>query len=224
MTMTLPPGSTAKFRVHDAQHGYGSIWTVQTSTKAGDVYVRDSEGGEWIHSSFHDSGQWHYGVSKSGLEISEKSTPRFLEVTRTRPEIGVGWTHALRVTVAKSELRFVDGRSDEPTDLIGVPTHSAYDAVCMDMFLGEPDAGRIRIELGLLIAKLTRGDGGQVLLVGRPTNLRSKIRDDLAEEIAEAKMGLRGFGWDGAPTRIVIILSSDADFGFQHQIEVAIDE
>ncbi|HUW77512.1 MAG TPA: hypothetical protein VMV52_02030 [Candidatus Nanopelagicaceae bacterium] len=155
----------AKFRVHGAQHAFGSIWKVQTSTKAGDVYVRDSEGGEWIRSSFHDSEQWHYGVSKSGLEIAKKGTSRYLEVTKTRPEFGVGWTHALRVTVAKSELRFVEGRCNEPTDLIGVPTHPDYDAVCMDMFLGEPDAGHIRIELGVPIAELTRGDGGQVILV-----------------------------------------------------------
>lgn len=220
MTSPLPPGSVIRWRVHDATGGAGSSWSAQTARNAGDVYVFHREGARWLKTSFHESGQWHFAITREGQELNP-DVPPYMGVLKNREEIAAGWTHAMRITVARSELRQGYVEAAQPRPLIEVPVHPDFEAVAVDLFLGAASAAPIQIENGFLIAQLRRGDGGLAVVVARPMNLEAPLHVSLAGQIAQARDGMRTTGWDGStPTRLVII---GADQSFLRQIEIAAD-
>jgi hypothetical protein len=134
-----------------------------------------------------------------------------------------GWLHAMRITVATSELREGYRERARQRDLIEVPADLDFDAVSIDLFLRDPDAQLIRVERAMAVAEIARARGGSAVLLARPMNLDGPIPETFAAQIAGMRDGIREQGWDGsALTRGVIIIGGGED-GFLRQLEVAID-
>jgi hypothetical protein len=219
----LPAGQQVRFQVRDHDLGRGSSWTVQTHRTKGDVYVLYREGARWIKSSFHESGQWHYSVMPDGQAMLAEDVPAYLGVTHERPKIAPGWSHAMRITVAKSELRRDWTESVKDKQVVAVPPHPNANAVSIDLLLQEHQHTRLSMYDSLLIARMARGAGGEAWVLARPHTLTRPVGTRLAVEIAQARRDLQVQGWDmQTPTRIVII-GMDPEEGYQHSVEVAID-
>jgi hypothetical protein len=194
---------------------------MRTAAGDDDVYITHREGGRWVHSSFHSSGEWHYGVTPDGLTLDPEA-PQYLGVVTDHAELAAGWLHAMRITVASSELREGSCEVARQRDLVEVPAGLEFDALSIDLFLRDPEAELIRVDRALVIAELARAGGGAAVLLARPMNLDAPVPEALASQIAEMRDGMREHGWDGSvPTRGVIF-GGDED-GFLRQVEVAID-
>ena len=215
-------GRTVRFQVKHPELGDGSSWSVTSHKRTGDVYVAHREAGHWIKSSYHDSGQWHFGLGATAV-ARDQDADRYLAITHTHREVAPGWVHALRIAVPRSELRH-HTESVSTREVLPVSLPWGHDAVAIDLYLGMP--GRplaMRLgPLGRALAELERGDGGRALLIRRPLALVRPVADEFAAEISEARHGLVEQGWDGQATRIVIFGMVDSQ-GAQHELEVAID-
>ncbi len=218
----LPPGSTVRFQVQHPALGCGSSWSVTTSVTTGDVYVAHREAGRWIKSSFHESGQWHYGLSAAAIEQDERAD-RYISITHEHREISPGWVHAHQVAVARSELRqHTESVRDRSVTPVVLPW--GWDAVAINLYLGRPGY-QIALRLAphtKIIADLERGDGGRALVVKQPMALERPVAELFAPEIGEARAGLVANGWDGRPARIAIFGMADR-LGPHNEVEVAID-
>ena len=218
----MPPGSTVRYQVQHPELGCGSSWSARTHPSTGDVYVAHREAGRWIKSSFHESGQWHYGLGAAAIGEDE-TVKRYLCVTHEHREVSPGWVHAHQVAVPRSELRHYD-ESVRNRSVIPVVIPWGYDALALNLYIGEPG---YQIALRLdphtrVIADLERGDGGRALIFKQPMTLERPVAQIFASEIAEARGGIVANGWDGRPTRIAIFGMADP-LGPHNEVEVAID-
>ncbi|MHB1800058.1 MAG: hypothetical protein ACYCU5_00090 [Actinomycetes bacterium] len=217
----LPPGSTIRFRVVDGDGGHGSSWSVQTAKDTGDVYVAHRDGGRWVHTSLHHDERWHFAVTAAGQELVPAS-PRYLGVATEHDEIAPGWLHAMRITVAGTELRSGWGEAAKPRQLVDIPVPSGSEAVSIDVLLGSPKAARIRIDRAFLVGAMRRGDGGMAAIVARETDLDVRVHEALAPQIAEAVAELCRYGWDRRTSTRLVIFGGDAG-GYLREVEVAVD-
>lgn len=217
----LRAGSTVRFRVVDGDGGHGSSWSVQTAKDTGDVYVAHRDGGRWVHTSLHHDGRWHFAVTAAGQELVPAS-PRYLGVSSEHDEIAPGWLHAMRITVAGTEMRSGWSEAAQPRQLVDIPIPPGSGAVSIDVLLGSPEAARIRIERAFLVGAMQRGDGGMAGIVARVTDLDAPVHEALAPQIEEAVAELCRYGWDGQTGTRLVIFGGDAG-GFLRQIEVAVD-
>jgi hypothetical protein len=217
-----PAGSSVRFRVEDPSEGVGASWTLRTHRETGDTYVLHREGGRWIHTSFHHSGEWHFAVDPKGRDRLRPDASPFLGVSTERDEIAPGWHRAKRITVARSELRDASIDQAKAKQMVAIPTHPAYNAVSIDILLANANPSLIRLDLAFPVARLHRGDGGQVHVVAFPTNLDESVSDTFAEDLAQIRQDLRQQGWDGTTPVRAAIFGIDPE-GFQREIEVVID-
>lgn len=216
---TLPPGSTVRFRVVDDDR-YGSSWSVQTAREKGDVYVTHRDGGRWVHTSLHHDGRWHFAVT-AGRE-AVPGTPRYVGVSTEHDEFAPGWLHAMRITVASTELRGGWHEASRQRPLVEVPMPPGFDAISIDVLLGSSEASLIRVDHAFMIANMLRGDGGTAVIVACPMDLDTPVHDAFAPQIAEADAELRKYGWDGESGTRVVIFGGDTE-GYLRQVEVAVD-
>lgn len=216
----LPPGSVVRFRVVDDGR-YGSSWSVQTAQATGDVYVAHREGGRWIHTSLHHDGRWHFAVTAAG-QAPLPGSPRYLGVSTEHEEFAPGWLHAMRITVAKTELRSGWREAAKQRQLVEVPLPLDFQAVSLDVLLGTSAAAPIRIDSAFLVSNLLRGDGGTAAIVARPTHLDAPVHEAFAPQIAVAVAELRQHGWDGRTTTRLVIFGGDDD-AYLREVEVAVD-
>jgi hypothetical protein len=117
-------------------------------------------------------------------------------------------------------------RLDRPSHaegLVAIPTHPAFDAISIDILLADQNPALIRLEHSFPVARIRRGDGGQVVAIASPTTIGTSIHDIFAADIAQIRLGLREEGWDGTSTVRSVIFGQDPEGGFQREIEVAID-
>ena len=217
----MPAGSTVRFRVRDADDRSGSSWSIETARHSGDVYLSHREGGRWLKTSFHESGQWHYAVTEAGQSL-EPDVQAYLGVIKEHGEIGPGWLHAMRITVDCAELRSEWVEQVRDRQVVDVPADASFDAVSIDVLLGAAGAATIRIDHAFLVGELTRGDGGSAVVVARPMNIDVPVRVALAPQIHEATEGLHAYGWDGSTATRLVIFGGDAD-GYLRQVEIAVD-
>jgi hypothetical protein len=124
-----------RFQVVQDDGHYGSSWSVQTAKGTGDVDVAYRDGGRWVHTSLHHDGRWHFAVTAAGRELVP-GAPRYLGVSTEHDEVAPGWLHAMRITVAATELRGGWSESAKQRGLIEVPMPSGFDAVSIDVLLG----------------------------------------------------------------------------------------
>jgi hypothetical protein len=209
-----------RFRVVDDDR-YGSSWSVQTAQASGDVYLAHREGGRWIHTSLHHDGRWHFAVTAAG-QAQAPDSPRYLGVSTKHDEIAPGWQHAMRITVAATELRSGWREAAKQRELVEVPVPPAFEAVSIDVLLGTSTAAPIRIDRAFLISNLLRGDGSTAVIIARPTHLDAPVHEALAPQIAVAVAELRQHGWDGSTGTRFVIFGGDAD-GYLREVEVALD-
>lgn len=184
------------------------------------MYVTHRDGGRWVHTSLHHDGRWHFAVTAAGQELV-LGTPRYLGVSTDHDEIAPGWLHAMRITVASSELRSGWSEGAKSRELIEVPMPGDAEALSVDVLLGSPSPALIRLDRAFMIANLERGDAGTVVIVARPAILDVPVPVAFASQIAEAVPELRAFGWDGASTTRLVIFGGDS--GFLREVEVAVD-
>ena len=220
------PGGVVRFQVREDRLGNSSTWKVRTSKKFGDVYIIHRETGKWIKSSFHEEvGRSHYAVTSRGQKLSSPAGDPYLEISYDRKEIAPGWFHGKRIIIAKSELR-PWAEPEVGSNIVSIGTKGDFSAISIDLILGGPGAEPLHLkpELGRnILGVFARSDGGSAILLNTPINLEYDIHDSLNTQIQEARDGIRNFGWDGSPTRIVIALVNE-DTGTQKEIEVALDE
>lgn len=220
--MTLEPGAQVRFRVREGDRT-GSSWSIQTVKGKGDVYAIHREAGRQLKTSFHESGQWHFSVMREGRARLKKGESPYLGVIKDHKEIVTGWTHAMRITVARSELRNGYIEQVRERSVVDIPADPETDAVSIDLLLGGEQAAPLHIERAFPIAHMRRGDGGQAIVIARPMVLDEPMPIVMADRIAQIRQDLRQQGWDGASlTRAVIIGLAD-DEGFHRQIEIAVD-
>lgn len=218
----LPPGRTVRFQVQHPDLGRGSSWSVTSHKRTGDIYAAHREGGQWVKSSYHQSGQWHFGLGTAAIS-RDPEAERYLAITHTHREIAPGWEHALRITVPRTELRHYTEQVS-PRPVIPAVLPWGHDAVAIDLYIGKPGQP-LTLRLAphtRVLAELERGDQGRALLVKRPIAVERPIHDEFEAEIHEAREGLIAQGWDGLPTRIVIFGMVDEE-GPHQELEVAID-
>jgi hypothetical protein len=220
----LAPGSIIRFRVEDEVTGLvGASWMLQTRGETGDVYIAHREGGRWVHSSLHDSGEWHFAVSPAARGQLTDGESAYMGVTTEHEEFAPGWLHAKRITVARSELRNPSIDQVKAKAFIAIPTFPDHEAVSIDVFLADADAPVIQIDSAFPVAGMGRGDGGQVYVIARLTTIGRPIHDIYAPDIAAMRAGFRERGWDGSTTVRGVLFEHDEERGFQREIEVAID-
>lgn len=144
-------------------------------------------------------------------------------VSHSRKDLGAGWALCKRVTVARTEMRTQDLVDSTHKPVLGMPLSDEYPALSFEVLLGQPGAGPVHLDRTQLVGRMTRGDGGSVLVVARPTLLSGDLRSEYFAEIEQCKRDLKDrFGWDGvSPTRVVLF-GVDSE-GFQRDIEIAID-
>jgi hypothetical protein len=117
--------------------------------------------------------------------------PGYLGVSIDHDEIAPGWLHAMRLTVAASELRSGWSEAAKQRPMVEVPMSSGFEAVVIDVLLGTSTPALIRLDRAFLVANMGRGDGGTAVIVARPTRLDAPVHEALAPEIAEAVDELR---------------------------------
>ncbi|MFM8156028.1 MAG: hypothetical protein ACKOAF_08135 [Actinomycetes bacterium] len=197
---------------------------MKTKALSGDVYVETQSGKKWIHLSLHESGQWHFGVTREGRKRAQDTSLRQLATTVSRPELAPGWLHGMRLVVARSELLPSFAKVE---GVIDVPIPSDYPAVAIDLFIldpNHPEAAPIRAHEAFPIAEVQLGDGRIICLVALPMLIPEPPSVAFALEKKQAMADLKSQGWDGAPTAIVIFADADPDAGYMFQAEVAVSD
>lgn len=217
----LPPGSKVRFRVAGRGGQFGSSWSVKTAKVMGDVYVTHREGGRWIHTSLHRDGRWHFAVTDAGQELVP-AVPRYLAVSSDHDEIAPGWLHAMRITVAATELRSGWGEAGRQRALVEIPIPPGAEAVAIDVLLGSSAAAPVPLSDASIVTKMERGDGGIATIAARPVVLDGPVHKMLAPQITKALADLHTYGWDGRSSTRIVIFGAHAE-GFLHQVEVAVD-
>lgn len=218
---TLPPGSKVRFRVADVGGLVGSSWSVKTAQLLGDVYVTHREGGRWLHTSLHRDGRWHFAVTSAGQEL-DPDGPRYLAVSTEHHEISPGWLHAMRITVAASELRGRWNEKGRARELVEITVPAGVDAVLIDVLLGSSARTPLPLHDASIIARMERGDGGMAVIAARAAVLDGPVHTVLGPQIAAALADLRAYGWDGLSGTRIVIFGDNAE-GFLQQVEVAVD-
>jgi hypothetical protein len=140
----LPPGSTVRFRVRDAEGRSGSSWSITSAPHSGDVYLAHREGARWVKTSFHEPGQWHYAVTEAGQSV-EAGAPAYLGVVTEHKEIAPDWLHAARITVDRAELRSEWIEQVRNRYVVDIPTDAEFEAVSIDLLLAAARAAPLRI-------------------------------------------------------------------------------
>lgn len=219
----LRPGAKLRFYVGTEDGRRGSSWTVETGRTTDDVYLFHREGGRWVKSSFHASGQWHHSVMPAGRERLGAGQSPYLGVTHERAPIADGWFHASRITVDLAELRVGVEAGRALKGAVCVPPRPGFPAVCVDLYVAESEHARIQVDDAFLVGVLDRVNGGQACVIARGMGLEEPVREKLRDDVEHARGHLKTQGWDGvSPTRIVVY-GNDPDGGFHREIELAID-
>lgn len=216
----MPAGSDARFQIRADDGRRGSTWSIRTSASADDVYVIHREGGRWAHASFHASGEWHFAVSKAGREL-EPESPAYLGVFKAHEEIAPGWQHALRITVAQSELQDAYAERVRQRSTIEIPVDPGFAAVSVDVFLRAPDASPIVVDHAMHVVEIERAGGGSAVVIARPMDLDAPVKVALGAQIAEIRATVAQSGWDTTVPARVVIFGGHAD-GYLREVEVAI--
>jgi hypothetical protein len=152
----------------------------------------------------------------------DPAVPPYLGVVTERDEVAPGWVHAMRITVAASELRHGYLEAGKQRELVEVPVLAGSNSVSVDVFLRTADAALITLDQAFLVAEVGRGDGGAAVVIARSTDLDQPIRVTLAGQILEVREGLRRHGWDSSTPTRAVIFGGDAD-GYLRQVELAVD-
>ncbi|MCU1492550.1 MAG: hypothetical protein JWO62_314 [Acidimicrobiaceae bacterium] len=221
--MVLPPGSVVRFRVIDPRDGRrGSSWSAETSRHQNDGYVWHREAAHMVKSSFHcdDPKEWHFSVMEAGQEL-RPDLPPYQGIIRDFVEVAPGWLHGLRITVDLDELRGDwEERSRARADIVDIPANPGVDAVTIDAYLTTPCSARFQPDqCAIWHEEIERIDGGRLVVVARAMNIDGRVREVYAGPIAEAREGMRVYGWDGTtPTRAVLYGPAE---GFLREIEFA---
>lgn len=184
-------------------------------------YVAHREGGRWIHTSLHHDGRWHFAMTPAG-QTPVPDSPRYLGVSTEHDKIAPGWLHAMRITVAATELRRGWLEAAKQRQLVEVPVPPGFAAVSIDVLLGASAAAPIRIDRAFLVGNLLRGDGGTAAIVARPTHLDAPAHEALEPQIAVAVGELRAYGWEGRTSTRLVIFGGDGE-GYLREVEVAVD-
>ena len=217
----MPPGSTLRFRVKEPNGRFGSSWSIKTAPNSSDVYLSHREGARWIKTSFHESGQWHFSVTAAGQGLAPE-VPAYFGVITDHSEIAPGLLHAMRITVARDELRPAWSEAVSSRDVTDIPTDRNFDAINLDIFLRNPGTPDALFEHAHVVGQLQTLDQGSVIVVARPMDFELPLRVALAPEIHEAISGARASGWDGTTTSRLIIIGHDQG-EYLRQIEIALD-
>mgnify|MGYP007086239250 FL=1 len=219
----LSAGSSIRFRCSDGLRA-GLEWHVRTKASSGDIYIEAQSGKKWIHLSLHESGQWHFAVTRQGRKRAQDPLLRHLATTYSRPELAPGWVHAVRLVVARSEMLPSSQKRD---GVIDIPIPTDYPAVAIDLYIldpNHPDATPIEARNAFPIGELWCGDGRALSIIALPMSLTESPSEAFAREKREAMADMKAQGWDGSPTAIVIFTEADSESGYMLQIEVAVSE
>jgi len=210
------PGSTIRYQVLSARLGKGSSWSLSTTKSANDVYLTHRESGDFIHASFHSSGESHYA-----LKQQSKKTEYFLS-SRDRIHVAPKLFHAHQIIIPHSELSLTYVEQKKDRDLIHIPLLEDFDATQINLYLSDEPFPLVRIENACHVATLELGGGGFAILVARPINLSSNVHETFSEVIAEAKRSLEGKGLRNQETRIVLMVSDGEKETTKVEVEVKI--
>jgi hypothetical protein len=92
--------------------------------------------------------------------------------------------------------------------------------VTIDAYLTTPCSARFQPDqCAIWHEEIERIDGGRLVVVARAMNIDGRVREVYAGPIAEAREGMRVYGWDGTtPTRAVLYGPAE---GFLREIEFA---
>ena len=176
-----------------------------------------------MHTSLHRSGRWHHAVTADG-QLVEPETEGYLDVGRSRSALAPGLWLGSRVWVPVSELR----PQATPLRLTGkqvvlVPPSAGFDAIYLEVVLEDPGAALVQIDNVFPIAKFALPEGRAAHVIARAANTGVDVHTEFGDVIEQAEVDLRSqFGWDGAPTRISVLLAEDDELGFKHQVEIAL--
>ena len=78
--------------------------------------------------SFHESGQWHFAVTAAG-QARAPEVPAYLGVITDHCEIAPGLLDAMRITVARDELRPAWSEAMSSREVFDIPTDTAFEAI-----------------------------------------------------------------------------------------------
>jgi hypothetical protein len=218
-----PAGEQLRFRVANDQGRFGSSWTVRSSRSGGDVVVSHREAGGHVHATLHAGppGEWHFALTPSGSD-SPPDEPRYLGIVRNPDEVAPGWQHAMRISVPTDELRanWVEDAAVRP--LVTVRPWDAFDAVSIDIFLGDQTRSDLLVTPSILVGEIERGDSGTVAVVARPEQVAEPLRTVRANEVEQSVAGIRAAGWPGNQTTRFVLFGVHDD-GYLTQVELALD-
>jgi hypothetical protein len=219
---TYSPGRTIRFRVHDAQLGSGSSWSLVTKLGTNDVYVTHRESGSFIHCSFHHSGVSQYTLTDTALSDNSGEFARHLLESSQKEFVAVNLHHAHQIIVPYSELSTTYVEKVKARSFIDIPLHRESDAVNLNLYLADGPFGLIKMDQALLVAEMELGGGGSALLVAQPTRYENSIHDTFKHLIGEVRDSLKEKGLRNQETRFVMMVTDDESPGTKVEIEISL--
>ncbi len=207
------------FRAFDATSGYGSSWRLVTKPSTDDVYLEHIEGGRWVHSSFHKSGESHYATTKAPRAAGGPGTPRYVAEVPDRFAVAPGVFLLVRIAVARSELSRDWTERGTPPTVIDVPMASDGTGLAFEAYLVEDPEAVVGVE-GEVVAIAVCGGGSMLYLIATPLRLDVGVHVGLYNEIAEIQSAFRAKGWTEFPIRVAISMQDPEMPGVQREVEV----
>ena len=166
-----PPGGTVRLAVGTASGPRSSTWRVWTSKNADDVYVAARSTAGLMKASLHESGSWQFGFidGPKAVTWAQKVGTRHLDLWQRPPEFGPGFTRAYMIAVPHSELRAWPDSPVERGAVAFLPPPGYREVVQIEIVLTRPTdpPATLRVEQGLVIARLALRGGGAVGVIAR---------------------------------------------------------
>ncbi len=193
------PGGKLRLGVGNPSGERASVWVIEAPRNKGDVYVgnRDIMGYQKI--SLHQSGRWRWAWTEAKAPlVLPQGVDRVIDRWPRPPEVGAGWTFALRIWVPAEDVTTVcplHGNRASLRAIHWVPKPPPGTALGFHVVMARPNQGEVHLKGYVPLAGFTlaRDDGAPeacLVLLSRLTltaEHRSWLDETRADWVGAAK-------------------------------------
>lgn len=153
------PGGKLRFGVGNPMGERASVWVIEAGRNTRDVYLGNRDMMSFQKISLHQSGVWRFAWT-------EEKAPLFLSAGENRlidswsrpPELGAGWTLALRIWVPEEDVATVakvQGKAKSLKAINWVPRPPPSTAIVFQVVIARPDQGEVHLKDSVPLAGFT---------------------------------------------------------------------
>jgi hypothetical protein len=194
-------GGTMRFGVGFRGSALSEVWNVWSNRSGGDVYVAARSLAGLLKVSLHESGNWRLQWTRP--EIAAKyapGRPRLVDQWDRPQEIGVGWTHALKIAVPEEDFVVYPYPEDRTRPIAWVPPLRPDHGVSFHVFVARPNQGTLNLRGFFPLIGYTLGNGEVCLVAAAALKLPTEVDQELAEQRRIFREELRRRGVAPAPS------------------------